>query len=328
MSMTHSINARVVVLPVAIALLLLPVRANAAEVNKYLPDDTGAVVTINVRAALDSPLVKKYAMDHIKQALKDNEEAQKVLNSLGLDPLKDIDQAVIAGSDIGESKALVIVTGRFDPDKIKAKAVETAKNQPDALKLHAAGGYSLYEVKMPDQPQPVFAAVADKNTIVASPSRDFVIDALDKGTGKKKGQLKSKEVTSLLERIDGKQSLWIAVGGSTLEKSIPPVTDESVKELLKKVSAISGGVTTTEDVKAQFVVSAKDAQGAKELDQLINDGVNQGLGLLALLVSNQKELAPLLDVVKSIKIATKDNAVTITGTVPGDLIEKAMKANP
>src|SRR5262245_31717976 len=72
----------------------VPGEAAAGSYEKYLPDDADGVVTINVRALLDSELVKKVGLDKM---LADNEEAQKSLKALGLDPLKDIERVVICG---------------------------------------------------------------------------------------------------------------------------------------------------------------------------------------------------------------------------------------
>lgn len=307
-----------------LALLAFP--ASAAEVNKYLPDDSGAVITVNVRQVLDSALVKQYALDLIKGGLTSQPEVQKVLDALGVDPFKDLDQVVIAAPDLNENteKGLVVVSGRFDAAKVKTKAAEIAKNQADQLKIHKAGANEIYELKVPDQPQPIFAALVDQTTLVASPAKDYIIDALDKGAGKKKTALKNKEFTALLEKVDGKQGLWIAVGGNALNR-LPAGIDDNVKDFVKKLDALAGGLTVAKDVQLQFVLNAKDVQGAKDLHSVIDEGLKQGIGVLALLAQNQKELAPLIDVVKSIKITNKDKAIIITGEVTAEVIEKAMK---
>jgi hypothetical protein len=323
--MTQHRRLGTAVLSAAFALTLVS-PAGAADVPKLLPDDTGAVITINVRQVLDSNLVKKYALDLIKQALKDQADAQKVMAALGLDPLKDIDQVVIAAPDLSETdKGLIIVSGRFDPAKIKAAAADAVKQHPDQIKVHKVGTQDVYEVKVPDQPEPVFVAVADKNTLVAAPNKQYLADALDKAAGTKQTVLKNKEMAALLKQVDGKQGLWVAVGGSALEKGLPPGVDDNVKKFLQQLDAIAGGLLVNDDIKAQFVIGAKNPQAAKDLHKTITEGINQGLGVLAILAANQKELAPLVDVVKSIKTSSKDKSVVITGSVPAEVIEKLLK---
>jgi hypothetical protein len=55
---------------------VLPVAA--APVDKYLPDDTEALVALNIRQLLDSPVVKKHALAKIKEYIKSNEDAEKI----------------------------------------------------------------------------------------------------------------------------------------------------------------------------------------------------------------------------------------------------------
>lgn len=314
------------VLCLAVALALTPAYAPAAEVHKLLPDDTSAVISVNVRQIMDSPLVKKYALDLIKQTINDQADLKKAIEALGLDPLKDIDQLIVAAPDLSDTdEGLIIVTGKFDPAKIKTLAAEAAKNQADQVKIHKAGDHTLYEIKIPDQPAPVFAAVADKNTIVVAPKQDYAVAALDKAVGKKTTALKNKAMAPLLQQIDGKQSAWVAVAGSALEKGIPGVDDPNIKDFLTKLDAVAGGLTVTEDIKAQVVLNAKDVKGAKELQQGVGEGINQALGIVALLAGQQKELAPLVDVLKGVKVAQKEKSVIVTGEITKDVIEQLLK---
>ena len=56
-------GARVAVLVLAVVLAGAPARAG--EVDRYLPDDTEIVVNVNIRQILDSPLVKKHALEKL-----------------------------------------------------------------------------------------------------------------------------------------------------------------------------------------------------------------------------------------------------------------------
>src|SRR5437870_4713763 len=146
----------------------LPIKA--AELDKYLPSDTEFALTVNVRQIVDSELVKKYALDMVKGALQDN-EAQKVLEALGFDPLKDVTSVAIAspGGDDRE-KGLVIVHGKFDTAKFAAKAEEVAKKD-EHLKIIKAGAYTLYQVTggLPGAgDKPTYVALVDGQTMVVS----------------------------------------------------------------------------------------------------------------------------------------------------------------
>jgi hypothetical protein len=82
------------------ATLLASAPARAVEPDKMIPADAEAVIVFNVRQTLDSPLIKAYALDKIKDAMKGNAQAETVLKAAGIDPLKDIDSVLITNAGI------------------------------------------------------------------------------------------------------------------------------------------------------------------------------------------------------------------------------------
>src|SRR5687767_10960309 len=82
----------------------------AAEPDKLLPADADTVMVVNVKQIIGSEIIKKYALEQMKQALQGG-EAQKFFGELGLDPLKDVDKIVVgaSGKDQADAKALIIV---------------------------------------------------------------------------------------------------------------------------------------------------------------------------------------------------------------------------
>src|SRR6266446_1191924 len=80
----------------ALLAFVLPIRA--AEVDKYLPTETEFVSHVNVKQLLDSAIVKKHAVDKLRDLLKGQDQASAVLEALGFDPFKDLASVTIAGS--------------------------------------------------------------------------------------------------------------------------------------------------------------------------------------------------------------------------------------
>jgi hypothetical protein len=323
------VSAGRLVLALALALVLRAAPAPAAEVDKFLPNDSEAVTTVNFRQILDSPLVKKYGLEPLQQAIKSNDEVQKILDSLGLDPLKDIDSLTSSspGGTDADKKGLLILHGRFNLDKIQATAEKVAKDKPDSLKIRKAGDYTLYEATMapPGQgeKQTFFVALIDKNTLAASPSQDYAVDALDKANGKKTTMLKNKEVQQLIEKADAKQSLWIAALSHGLAVG-QLAQDEKFKEILDKVKTLSGGITVSDDVKAEFLIVAKDADKAKEVAGAIDEGLGKVKFFVSLLAMNKKELAPAITALETVKVNAKGSDITVKGEISKDVIEKAV----
>ena len=96
----------------ALAVALAPT-ARAADVDKLIPADAEYVVHFNLKQLLGSEIIKKYALDQLKQALQGN-DAQAMLKELGLDPLKDIQKITIgaSGTDQNDAKALILNDAR------------------------------------------------------------------------------------------------------------------------------------------------------------------------------------------------------------------------
>ena len=321
-------------LGLAVAALLLAAPARAAEVvDKLLPNDTEIVLSVNLKQILNSPLGKKIPRDKIEDAIKSQDEVNKNLEDLGFNPLDDLHSLVVAVSGGNEpDKGLVIAHGKFDVKKFEAKAEEVAKDMKDVLKIHKVpdglgGSTKLYEVTPPGQDNPLWVALPNGTTLLASGGKDYVLDALDKEAGRKQTALKNKDLAALLNRLDTTQSIWLAVLGSTLAKNPQLSGNQDVKEVLDKISDATAAINVDKDLKVQVSVTAKTAADAKDLDEKLKDGLNTALGAVALLAGQKKELAPLVDVLKNVKPDVKGKVVSVELELSGKDIEKAIDKN-
>jgi len=322
-----------------IAMAALVAHVRAADVDPYLPNDTEAVLTINVRQILDAPFVKKEALADLRKKLEEGGSGLKHLKDLDLDPEKDIDSIVLTNSNGDPDRSLLIVHGRFEVSKFEAKAAEIAKAHSDQWSIAtipdgAGGQYKVLKssrsfdfsgVRPMLKQKPAYVALLDKRVLVASPAKDLIIDALDKAKGRKKTVLKNKELGQLLEKANGRQSVWIAVLPTALGKILPIDDDSSIRDELAKIDAISGGFTIDDDVKLELALAVKDRDVAGELTTEINEGLNIALTLVALAAHEKKELAPALDALKSLKATAKGNTIILKGAITAEMIEKSLK---
>ncbi|HKB36087.1 MAG TPA: hypothetical protein VKD72_06510 [Gemmataceae bacterium] len=314
------------ILGLAVAATLLSVPARAADINRYLPVDTETVVTFNIRQILGSQLAKKNGLEQLRDLIKSQEEVDAVLKDLGLDPLKDIDKIIVAAPATGEQdKGLVIVHGSFKLDKFKTRAEKAAKDNKDTFKIHKVkdgqgGEHTVYEIAVSAQgnSQTFFAGFADRTTLLAAPAKDYLIDGL-KVKDATKVKLKNQAFQDLLAKADDQQSLSIATTGEALTKS---QLAEPIKEFLPKINAVVGGITFTDGIKMEFAVATKKPVDAKQIQEGIEKGLGTAKILLNLAAMNMKELAPVVGIVESIKINTKEATVTIKGEVSGETLNK------
>src|SRR5437868_14505831 len=92
---------------------LLPA-VRAADVDRFLPNDTQGVTSLNVHQILDSALVQKIGVDKLKD-LVSKTDAQKFLDQVGFDPFKDLTSLTFASTNANASETgLVIVHGKFN----------------------------------------------------------------------------------------------------------------------------------------------------------------------------------------------------------------------
>jgi hypothetical protein len=315
-------------LGLALAAACVAAPARAGEVDRFLPDDTAILVALNVRQVLDSPLFQKLGVNPARELLKEVDQVADILKDLGFDPFKDLDRILLAGPGGPDpDKGLVIVHGTFDLAKFKARGEEAARNNPDALKVHkvpdgAGGRHLVYEVALGgDQEMPLFVALAGKDTLLASPGKDYVVDALKKAGRKAPPALKDKDFQALLRKMDARQSLALAAVGSALKGNLP----EAGKEALDKVDAIGGGLTVADDIKLEVVVSARSAADARALKEAADKGLRQALTLVALAASAEPRLNPALEVIKTLKVTGKDKLVVFKGQLGADVLEEALK---
>jgi hypothetical protein len=303
---------------VLVAALTLSSAARAAGPDKLLPADSEFVLTVNVKQLLGSPLVQKRGLAAAKDALKSVEEVNQVLQDLGFDPFTDLDRVTIAGPGGNEQdRGLMIARGRFDLEKFKTRADRAIQDEPEVLKARKAGGGIVYEVTPPGHETPLFVALLNKTTIVASPGKDYVVDAMKKEAGKAEGDIKDKNFRAVLARMDDKQSLAFAAVGSAFKGG----DLGSAGELFEKIDAVGGGLTIGDEIKLEVVLSSSSEDDAKKIKDTVNTGINSGIALLGLATGDNKELEKILDVLKTIKATAKDKTVTLKARIGAELLE-------
>jgi hypothetical protein len=312
------------------AVLLAALAGRAAEIDPYLPEDTESVLNLNVRQLLDSPLVKKHALALAQEALRDNDQVQDILKDLGFDPFKDLDRVVVAtpaGTD--KDRGLVIVRGRFDVAKFKAKADEAAKDSPDNLKIHKVlgGKHTLYEVIVPDLgDDSLFVALAGRDTLLVSFGKDYVVNALKKAGKTDPPALKNKNFQTLLEKLDDRQSVSLAVVKNADLQGAAGQLPPEIRKVVEKIEAIGGGLTISDEVKMEVVVTTKNAAAAKDIADSAKAGLNLLPGVLAVLVPESTPGAEfLVEFTKSLRVTSKGESVVFRGRISSDFIEDALK---
>jgi hypothetical protein len=316
------------------AVATTPVRA--ADLSKYLPEDTEIVVGINVTTLVESDLVqkhvptlvKRYGPDLVKlfaenSGKKIDEDVLKEFNKfLGdTDLVKNwlnankngVKRMLIATTaDFDDSNAFMVFEGDFNKEKMKQMIdfVGSTKVLDIAVKPVKEGKYEFYSVKMPGEEDELYVGLADDQNVLCCEDKKMMAKALGRVDAKETAV--RKELTDVASKIDAKAALWMAAA--------PKEEDEYV--------AAHGYVIVTNGIKVVAAVTAKDADKAKDMLSDMKDGIKELGNELEEATKQYAPLAPLRELLKKVEPKLEKNVVTVEGEVPGPTIDKVIKDLP
>jgi hypothetical protein len=314
----------------AVAVFAAPTRAgddskvagtSAAGVSQFLPDGTMLVLSFNIKQLLGAPLVKSD-----EKAFKDRmSEMRKTLEGFGVDPEKDLSRVFLAaGMDF--QKALVLLEGRFDTDKLNAKLKELAKKENAHLSVADDDNLPHYKLKVPKAPIPqaglpneVLMTPLNGQFLALAMTKDALSDAVAKKGGKKP-EVK-KDVVDLVGKINPKETFSVVV--------VPP-EEVLAASPVPGLTTVTGGVTVAEGVKTDILLSTKDAESAKSLADMINEGLTQVKQILPLIAAQQPNFGPkeqkmVQDMMDTFKATAGDNGVKLQSNITKEFIDKNAK---
>lgn len=299
--------------------------AQAAEVDRFLPDDAEAVVHVNVRQLLDAPVVRKHFAREIQNALdSDAFKPRAALLALGIHPLRDISSVTVATPALpAEDKGLIVVRGKFDLRTIQDTAEAHAANSPDELTIHKDGDFRIYELTEKRSGRKAFLCWLDKETLAAAPAQKGVKEAIARHQGKTQAK-PSKEFKALLDQVDGKQAVWVAaLASDDLKKAA--ANNPQVRKSVDPVQTLHGGLRADEGLQVDLVLRTNDPRAAAEIRKLL-DGIKSIVGLAAM---DHDRLGSLpSDLANAMKVSSDKGDVTLKGQMTAAEIEKSLKAKP
>jgi hypothetical protein len=302
--------------------------ARAAEPDKLLPADTDTIAIVNFKQILDSEIVKKYALEQLKQALE-GQDAKKLLGDLGIDPLKDVEKLIVAASEVkfergAEPKYLLIVHGKFDAEKIYKTAEAYSKKDADKFQMIKDGSLTMFKF-LPDNGQPpVYATVVSDKTVIAASEKKIITEALKASDSGKSATLK-KELVALIKKADDKTSVFVAglLKGKLDDVTLPgggniPIKLDDLQKVLPKMETVAVSVKIGGDVLLDVTIGMKDEDAAGDMRNALDDLMKQLKPLAQLAGAADPRAKPLTDILASVKISSKNKDVTVTGKVTGN----------
>jgi hypothetical protein len=305
--------------------------ARAATPDKLLPAETDTVASINLRQIIDSDIIKKYALEQIKQTIE-GQDAKALLNDLGLDPLKDIDRLVVATIDTSRenTKFLLIVHGSFDPDKLFKTAEAQSKKDSDRFAMVRDGNIVMFKYQPDNGDPPIYGTVVNNTTVIAASEKKLIADAL---AAEKNGPAKLKpELTALIKKMDDKASMYVVslVKGKFNDLQVPaggnlPIDLSGIQKALPGAETIALTLKISVDVSLEVTFGMKDDEAATDMQNTVEELLKQLKPLAALAGAADERAKPLADILATIKTTAKNKDVVITGKISGAEIGRMIR---
>jgi hypothetical protein len=304
-----------------VALIPAAVVSAGAKPDDLTPSDAEMVVQVNVRSLLQTPLVKKHALESLKALLKRNGEVRQLLNAAGLDPLKDIDTISVSGSGLpvagGKAKMLVVVRGTFAPEKARAAAADYAKKHPGHIKSVKVGDLPMWEIQ--SDSKAAYAAFAGNNTLIMTATKEETAAVVHRAG--QTPQTPSAAMQSALAHLKGTESIWMAMVATEEIKQLLK-GDDQAKDIAAAVQSITGSLELSEDVQLGFVIHTKSPEAAAQ----IKGKLDELMPLLAFLGAGKDKSGQVAkEVIDSIKLKTEKNDVSVGLRITDAQITKAGK---
>jgi hypothetical protein len=237
----------------------------------------------------------------------------------GLDPARDLDQIVVAGTGVRGAAGVAVALGHFDLYKL-GRAIE-ASGKAHGTSYEGVTVYNFSE----ESKQQLSLALVDESTLVLGPT-DQVTQALASRT---RGETPLKTNTALMARVEKIQpgsTFWM-VGDQSLLASLPtsiPAPGASAGGGSIALPSLVG-LTVTGDLEPQVSIAvtgeARDAAAAKNLADVV-----RGLVAMASLQAAQKP--ELQQLASAVSVATEENRVLVSARIPYETLDALQPKRP
>jgi hypothetical protein len=233
----------------------------------------------------------------------------------GLNPARDIDQIVVAGSGGQQgTPGIAVALGRFDLYKL-GRAIETQGKGATGASHEGVTVYSFSG----EERRALALAFLDEHALVFGP-KDQVLEAV---TARTRGEAPLKTNAALMARVEQVRpgsTFWM-VGDQSLLAGLPtsiPAPGAAADGSSSITLPALLGLTVTGDLDPQVAIQvtgeARDALAAKNLADVV-----RGFVALASLQAQQKP--ELQQLASAISVATEENRVLLNARVPYELLE-------
>lgn len=292
----------------------------ALDTIPFLPPNTDVILIVDAKEVVASEAMKRIQPDLIKDLLKTVKKADTAIAASGLDPLKDFTRITVSLNldDPSHPVPFAVIEGKFDPKKIQENIESYSKANPSVIEAIKVAGKPAYKLPSANPQETMYNAVLSDSLIVVSPSEKFLERAFA-ALGGIKHALKP-ELAALLPALDTKFHIT-AIGLAKGKLKELNLGNEKTKQTLQAIDTISMNAMVGKDIDVEFRVYAPGAD-LNKLTELLGGVLGLARLQLIALVAEQRELYPLIELIKSMRGANDGKVIVYKGKMTGDAIEK------
>ena len=281
----------------------LAVAQSASDELQYVPINATLVAYANVREVMVSSF-----RDRLREVNPDFDGQRQFQEETGIDLENDIDSVVAALVPSGdESFGLVLLNGRFDPDRLESLARQHGGHVEEY-----AGRRLFTQVRDDDE----FSMSFVETGVLALGSAVMVKGAIDVSAGTVADNVTANaRLMGLMSQVRGGNNAWAVADFEGMDATA--YVPENLLSQVPPIAAMAVSGRVNGGLSAALTVEARDGQSGQDLLAVI-----QGLVALARLqVGTRPDLRGVLD---SVQLLHVGHSVTLEVDLPPEILDLAV----
>jgi hypothetical protein len=288
----------------------------AAALADYTPEDTAAVLVVNVSELRRTPGLGERLPALLAPWVGEGLLPRR-LGLVGVDLLRDTDVVTLLVTDSDRAHPLLLLRGRFDAARFQVapgRLREVTEETP-------AGRFRLYEDADGAKAAPGYFAAVGTEYLLFSESKAQVVAALAGAAEGRKPLPRDSGLRDALERLDRRQAVW---GAAALDRLRPMprlqrgIADSAIRPVLDQAVRIEGGLDVSGKLTLHARLDAANPDEAETLAERAADLTKQcWIALEALTPGTDypKGAEPLLRLLAGAKVERDGSSVTLRSSI-------------
>jgi hypothetical protein len=311
----------VVAIPLAVAAAASafgqPAPPTIRELLRDVPTDARFVIAVDTTKLRTTPAVQEWMRTHQGHWCDGDNDASAFLQDSGLDPLRDVDRIVFAGS-AGDGNGVALFAGRFDSTSL---AAALSKRGAERVTVDGFTLYRLADEGHGRHPHHPLVHVGANLVIVGNEAA--AVAALSGKAGV--NETLAKDLAS--GRIDPKATLWMVADLAGLADRAEPEGDHAEGHgELRGVMAASRSlrrVSVQASLDDTVTISGDAVADSEENAELLRDALKGAVAAIRL--ESQDRIPELVDVLRGVTITQSGHEVRVSGSIPVAVIEELVE---